>query len=318
MRQALRVLCVTALAMIPAWCRADAVSCPPAPQPPTLEAVQAAMRSAHDHGFLWRLSKDGRTSYLFGTIHLAKFEWAFPGPQVMAAVRASDTVALELDLFDPDLRARLAEATAAMPRTALPPSLTERLRRQAEAECVAYADLSGEAPELQVVTLTLMASRSGGLDAQYATDIILAGLGHGAGKTVVSLETPESQLRVLQMRDADETRDFVASGLDDLATGHASAIVERLARDWAGADHDDLAHYEQWCDCLRTETERALMKRTLDDRNPVLAGRIDELHQSGKRVFAAVGSLHMFGPGGLPALMAQRGYRVERIDLAAR
>jgi uncharacterized protein len=55
------------------------------------------------------------------------------------------------------------------------------------------------------------------------------------------------------------------------------------------------------------------MKRALDDRNPALAEHIDALHQSGKQVFAAVGSLHMFGPLGLPALMAKRGYRVERV-----
>jgi len=33
-------------------------------------------------------------------------------------------------------------------------------------------------------------------------------------------------------------------------------------------------------------------------------------------VFAAVGSLHMIGPKGLPALLAERGYRIERIKPA--
>jgi uncharacterized protein YbaP (TraB family) len=55
------------------------------------------------------------------------------------------------------------------------------------------------------------------------------------------------------------------------------------------------------------------MKRVLDDRNPGLAASIDALHLGGKRVFAAVGSLHMIGPRGLPALLARRGYRVEPI-----
>jgi uncharacterized protein YbaP (TraB family) len=58
-----------------------------------------------------------------------------------------------------------------------------------------------------------------------------------------------------------------------------------------------------------------MMKHLLDDRNPNLAGRIDGLHSSGKKVFSAVGSLHMFGPSGLPALMSMRGYRVERVDM---
>jgi uncharacterized protein YbaP (TraB family) len=53
----------------------------------------------------------------------------------------------------------------------------------------------------------------------------------------------------------------------------------------------------------------------LDDRNPVMADRLDRLHSSGKRVFAAVGSLHMIGSIGLPEQMQmqRRGYRVERV-----
>ena len=58
------------------------------------------------------------------------------------------------------------------------------------------------------------------------------------------------------------------------------------------------------------------MTRLVDARNPALAADIDALHTSGKRLFAAVGSLHMVGPGGLPARLAKRGYRVERIAAA--
>jgi uncharacterized protein YbaP (TraB family) len=56
------------------------------------------------------------------------------------------------------------------------------------------------------------------------------------------------------------------------------------------------------------------MKRLLDDRNPLLASAIESLHASGRQVFAAVGSLHMIGPSGLPALLRQRGYKVEQGD----
>ncbi len=42
------------------------------------------------------------------------------------------------------------------------------------------------------------------------------------------------------------------------------------------------------------------MKRLLDERNPALAERIDALHAGRQAVFAAVGSLHMVGPNGLP------------------
>jgi uncharacterized protein YbaP (TraB family) len=61
-----------------------------------------------------------------------------------------------------------------------------------------------------------------------------------------------------------------------------------------------------------------MMKRLLDDRNPNLAGRIDAIHKSGKNVFAAVGSLHMFGEIGLPALMKKRGYQVEQVNFQSK
>jgi uncharacterized protein YbaP (TraB family) len=64
---------------------------------------------------------------------------------------------------------------------------------------------------------------------------------------------------------------------------------------------------------MKTDKDRDMMKRMLDERNPGMAQSIDAIHASGKAVFAAVGSLHMVGKVGLPALLAARGYTVERV-----
>ena len=55
-----------------------------------------------------------------------------------------------------------------------------------------------------------------------------------------------------------------------------------------------------------------------DDRNVALAERIDALHAQGRRVFVAVGSLHMGGGTGLPKLLADKGFAVERVNLRPR
>ena len=65
---------------------ADA-ACPPAPQPLTSDNLSAGIRTAKDHGFLWRVTKDGRSSYLYGTIHAAKAEWMYPGPVTLDALQ---------------------------------------------------------------------------------------------------------------------------------------------------------------------------------------------------------------------------------------
>jgi uncharacterized protein YbaP (TraB family) len=161
----------------------------------------------------------------------------------------------------------------------------------------------------------MMVGRWDGLYTSYAVDSVLAGIGHGTKKGVVSLETPELQLQLLQMKDSGETISFVEDSLDELETGRARSLLKRIAKIWADADYADMSHFNEWCDCLNTASEREMMKRALDDRNPNLAERIDVLHKSGKRVFAAVGSLHMFGTLGLPTLLEKRGYKVEQVEL---
>ena len=291
-------------------------SCPPIATPLTQEEMQAGLRTARDRGFLWRIARDGRSSWLYGTVHAGKRDWMFPGPKVTQALKASDTIALELDLQDPEIGRRLGAGMAAQRSEPLPAPLRQRLTRLADTECIPAQMLAPLSPEMQVATLSVLAARRDGIDPSYGIDAVLGGFGRGAGKPVVSLETPEQQLRVLQMQTPQETQDFVESGLQDLESGRARPLVLRLTQVWADADLGELARYASWCDCLNTETDRAQQARLLDDRNPPLADAIAALHNTGKSVFAAVGSLHMIGPLGLPALLTQRGFSVTRVRFA--
>jgi len=304
------------------WCSVaahaqPAADCPPAAQSPSAEQVRAGTRVARDHGFLWRISKDGRSSHLYGTLHVAQLAWMFPGPRVAQAMAASDTLALELDMLDPDMQRRLTEGMSAASGTTLPEPIRRRIARLAAAECIPLQAMAGLSPELQVATLMSLSGRREGLDPAYGIDVFLSSWGHAARKPVVSLETPELQLRALQIQDASEQITFMESSLDELESGRARPQLVRIAQVWAEGDLDTLTRYEDWCECLKTRSDRDAMARMLDERNPALADGIDALHASGKQVFAAVGSLHMIGPLGLPALLAQRGYSVERITTAA-
>lgn len=317
MLNALRTVFVLLLAAIASSGHAAQAACPPAPEKPTQELIQSALRNASDHGYMWRISKDGRTSYLYGTIHLGKPEWVFPGPTVASALRTTDSVALELDMMDPQVQERTKKLMASTHGNALPKALEKRLRQQAESLCVPYAALANVPPEMQIAVLSIMTSRWEGLDASYSIDVFLAAIGHKANKNVVSLETPEFQFQTLMMPTPEETAAVVESSLDEMENQRSRKMLKRLADAWAHSDYAMMDHYEDWCECMNTDVERAMMKRMLDERNPAMAEHIDALHQSGKQVFAAVGSMHMFGPAGLPALMEKKGYKVERVDFKA-
>lgn len=294
----------------------SAADCPPASQAPTAEERARPAAEARDRGFLWRISKGGRSSWLYGTIHLGRAEWATPGPRVRAALRASEVVALELDLTDPALMERVAQGMAAGAQASgepLPDDLAGRLQAQLRAACAPLDLLASMSPEMLATTLVMLSARRDGLHAQYGIDPAIAALARRQNKPVVSLETPEQQLRLIRSRTQADLRTSLEEALTDLEQGRTRPLLRRVADAWGESRADEFEHYREWCECADTPAERALLKRVLDERNAPMAARINALHAGGRSVFAAVGSLHMFGPSALPALMARRGYRVERI-----
>jgi uncharacterized protein YbaP (TraB family) len=310
--------------------------CPPQVQPPA--GVDTA--PGVDRGMLWQLQRDGRTSWLYGTLHVGRPGWQRPGPRVQAALQASDTLAVELDLDDPQLAAQMgtqmarrlqqettrpAAGTAAHPAAdpgegaagALPPALARRLQAARARGCLEPAQTGWMPPLMQVAALTLHDGRWLGLDGAYGQERALGALARQRGMRVVSLETLEQQLTALQPTGppAEQQRQLGAA-LQQLEDGSARLGLMRLAQAWSRGDLQALERYEDWCECAPTDDDRRLLRQLNDARNPGLADGIAAQHARGRRVFAAVGALHMTGAQALPRLLAERGFRVRRMPLA--
>ncbi|MDM0010731.1 TraB/GumN family protein [Variovorax sp. J22G73] len=285
-------------------------ACPPSAIA-SLEKPGTALRNGVDRGMLWRIERDGRTSWLYGTIHVGRGDWVRPGPTIQKALTQSDTLALEIDSRD--------EATAAaMARPADPEALARvltgerarRLERQNAEACVPPGALSKLQPILQVTALAGLVARADGLYPEFGVDETLAVSARNSNKPIVALESAAAQLKVLTGESEAEEGEQIDAALDELESGKLRGQLKELADVWARSDAARLARYADWCDCLNTPAEQRLMKRLLDDRNPNLADGIERLHAGGKGVFAAVGALHMIGAQGLPTLMAARGFTV--------
>jgi uncharacterized protein YbaP (TraB family) len=305
-------------------------ACPPEAQAPTDAQRLTAQRQARDRGFLWRVTRDGRSSWLYGTIHVGRQAWLALGPTLDRVLPETDVLALELDPTDPELIRRLGQPPDPAPvgqttgrgegdssptpdTTAQAQQRQQRLQRQIDAACIAPARLAPLHPVLQATALASLAGRRDGLDPAFGLEHILAGRARRQQRPIVSLETPELQLATLLHGDAATAAAMVDDLLTQLESGQLRRTLVRLATSWEAGRLDDLANYEAWCDCINSRDDRALLKRLNDDRNPALAAAIDAQHRQGRRVFAAVGALHMTGPQGLPGLMAAKGYRVVRV-----
>ncbi len=291
-----------------AWAAAaePAPACPP---PVPAQAATAPERD-RDRGLLWRITRDGRSSWLYGTLHVGKPAWRRFGPQVTAALRASDVLALEIDPADPALLAALAEL---QPTSLLPETLQARLDQAYARACLSRDAMATLHPVLQATSLTVLEARWLGMDPAYAMEQLLAAQVRANGRRVVSLETAAQQKAVLVPDDPVEALAVVEQSLAQLEDRSARRVIERMAQAWEAGDLAAMEDYASWCECAVTEADKAAMRRLNDERNGPLAAGIEAQHRQGRRVFAAVGALHMTGAQSLPRLLEQRGFRVERV-----
>ena len=282
-------------------------ACPPAPALPTTDQAAAWAARAPDRGPLWRISRGGHSSYLFGSLHVGKADWAYPGPALRKAWSETEVLAVELDPAD------VGPALAAMQQAEpLPPAMARRIDAQARAACLPAGALSTLPAMLQVSTLMLMEARRDGFDVLFGQDLMLLARAKAEGRPVQSLESVEEQLAALAPTDA-ELPAVVDGSLRQLQRGRMRAPLRKLAEAWSRGDLKTLADYPRWCGCADSRAERAWLKRVNDDRNVQLAARIDALHGAGQRLLVAVGALHMSGPEALPKLLAARGFEVQAL-----
>lgn len=292
---------------------AQAEQCPPPPQIPTEAQAADAARAAQDRGFLWSVQRDGKTSYLYGTLHVGKLAWAMPGPRVAKALRASQVLAMELDVSNP----RVQQQMAALVRSDGPSSLSAeaqaQLREAAKALCVDWDTLGPLRPEFQLTTLLMTLARYEDLDAGFGSEVALAAVAPHLGLPTRSLETGTEQVAALSAASSAELAEWVQTGVNDLRTDKARRQLRKLSRVWADSDIQRLERYPHWCECEGTAAERAVLDRVVKQRNVTLAERIDALIRQEGPAFVAVGALHMVGSHGLPALLKARGFTVKQV-----
>jgi uncharacterized protein YbaP (TraB family) len=288
--------------------------CPPVPKEPTQQQLAAGFRDAKDRGAMWTITKDGRTSYLYGTLHVGKMAWAFPGPKLLQALRETQLLALELDPTDPALQAEMQTASGQAGKIALSPADQARLDAQADAACVPREALRPMHPLMQGVTYTILSARRDGLDPAFGQEFTLVGFARAQQRPVLSLETVAAQMAVLLPRDAAAARVSFERALADLESGKSRTQLVHISEAWAKGDLDMLGSLEALCACQPTQEEREFSRLLNDERNPHLTLRIAEEHAKGRPILAAVGILHMTGPKAITTLLAQQGFEVRRVS----
>lgn len=287
--------------------------------------------TANGTGTLWQATKDGRTVYLAGTMHLPDprhsvtmaalrpilrevdalyLETAADGEAQMQSQLASDpTLIFTADAGTPTLPELLDEATwiqlrDAMTSRGFPAPLTAKMRPW-------YVSMMLSIPPCAMDTMT---SVVGGLDKMVERAAL------ALDKPVRSLEDWQTIFSTFSEIPYQEQVDIMALSItpDDLSEAAFTATLdayfqERHARSWGLSEI--LSHRIPGLTAEQIEAESARMEELLLDRRnlswlPVI---LDAAEQ--QDILVAVGAAHLIGENGLVSLLENHGFALTRLPL---
>jgi uncharacterized protein len=265
---------------------------------------------------LWSVEGEGGPVLLLGSVHLLRTDDQ-PLPAVVhEAYRRAARIVMELDPRELDAAASQAAlqkvgvsdagASVAETLTSEEWRLAESLASEAGLDLQAVSRFE---PWFAALALYNQALAAAGYQPSLGVELQLAGWAASDGKPISGLETMEEQLLLFKSLAAPIQRQMLLKMLADLPDLDSEA--GRIIAAWRGRDSAALAR-------ILDEDFRgfeALRDTIVSDRNRAWVPAVEALLAEEDTSLVAVGTLHLVGPEGLPALLEARGYTVTPLDL---
>ncbi|WP_228895309.1 TraB/GumN family protein [Pseudoduganella aquatica] len=285
---------------------------------PAVGAIAASVEDAPRRGALFKVQHDGRTSYLFGTVHAGKQTFFPLEPQVTRALADSNALVLELDVRASEPFQQALAAHGSYPKG-------DSIRKHLSGETLALLEQALSRAGMSLDKLEqyrpwLLANllvgaeieRNGYVRSQGVEQFLLKAAAQQS-KPLRELESADYQLGLFASMDDAQQETYLRENLAELASGAALKKTSSLIDAWSRADAPGIN--AAWQSMVSGgSVSAAFMERTLlGKRNPEMAASIENIMKADRTAFVGVGLLHLLGEQGVPELLRQRGYQVEQI-----
>jgi len=265
--------------------------------------------------FGWKATKNGRSVFLVGSVHLLTKDFYPLHPAFEQAFAASDLLVEEVDY---------AEAMGAqleiLARAVLPPG--QSLDTVLSAPTLALVNQRLKQPGLPLpaeilkqlkpwmLAITLLESEwaKAGFDANLGLDKHFYDRARKTGKPVQGLETAAFQISRLDELPMPLQDKFLASTLNDIDKELGS--ISSLVTAWKNGEVDTLEKLTL-DDMLQ---EPVIYERLLFERNRNWMPKIEALFTRPTPTLVIVGAAHLIGPDGLLKMLQARGYTIEQMQ----
>lgn len=303
-----------------AWADAtlDATATAPAESKrPTADPAETLkkLQTAPPRGLLYKITKNGRTAYLFGTVHVGTPDFFPLDMATTQALAQSSELVVELDPTQTDKMQAAMQRYAVIPPSQrrdaqLPPALKQRLLVQANALNMSTEIGETLKPWMSALSLVIGSLQKSGYSPEYAADLYLIGLARGLNKPIAELESIDSQLQLFDSLPRQAQLAFLDETLTLLESGQMVADTQALIDAWLKSDASMLHTLSLKSFRENPRSATWMKKKLFSERNQLMAQKIDHMLNKGSSPFIAVGSLHLTGEEGLPALLKKQGYRI--------
>ena len=279
----------------------------------------AAPGWALDRGALFKVTGQGHTQYLFGTMHVGLPAFYPLEPRIVDAVKHASTLALEIDPAEPP--EAMAQAMLRQGMVVPGGAGYERMAPERRAQMDAALKTTGvDAASANVLNPTMLAAlislsqfQKLGYRPELSADAWLAQLARQGKTRILALETVDGQLGEFKKLTSAEQWAFLDESLDNLASGEELEEARSLVEGWSHADRAALDAMAAQVENDTSVSGKFMRETLLDGRNGALADKLAALLKRENQTVAAIGLLHLLGKRGVPALLQAKGYRVERI-----
>jgi len=262
---------------------------------------------------LWSVEKNGKLSYLFGSIHLGLEDMYPLTDKVLNAYKSSDALTVEFDFKPEDQKKMLplitrygVDRTSPLEQRLSPKTLAiyQKACKEQQLPCHQFVPLK---PWLASLQIAIMNVKKLGYKAELGIDQYFMTMAHNTDKPVYSLESMDSQIQMLVGMNQEEQEMMLVQTLEE--TGD---FLKELLDSWKTGDDKTMTKL------LMIESDDPIVirmhKAIFDDRNVLMAKGIMERIVNGKTLFVVVGAGHMVGDNGIVEILKRNGYHVESVQ----
>jgi hypothetical protein len=268
---------------------------------------------AQTKSFIWKVQSGPRVMYVAGSVHALSADVYPLSPAFTQAYEASDTLLEEIDLetaglltLGPMLLSRAMYQDGRTFDKAVSKETLDLVTAHLKGMPMAAELIRPMKPWMVMLMLSAIQMQQAGLDPNLGLDKHFFDRAKADKKTVVGLETAESQIdRFDKMPEALQEQ-LLRNTLDEITMqkGELATIISAWRRgDSAALERDVMSGLKKY---------PAVYQSLIVERNNNWMPQLEKCLARTTPCMVVVGAAHVVGPDGLLALLRRKGYRVEQ------